>query len=150
MVFERIAKFISVGIINTLIDFLIYNVLTSKGVGLSRIKANVISTTIAMLFSFNFNKSLVFESTGGSIPLQAIAFVAVTAFGLYVLQNLVIYFLTHVWLAPVKLANQIVKRIGLRRLFSPDFVAKNSAKVAATVVSLTWNFLLYQNFVFTL
>lgn len=148
MLGTRIAKFGAVGIINTLIDFTIYNLLTSKRFKLSRIQANIISTTCAMIFSFFANQRFVFQAQGGNFWVQAISFYAVTAFGLYVLQNLVIHTLTKTWKTPVKLAVRIVHILKLNRIFSDDFVSKNTAKVFATVVSLTWNFILFQNVVF--
>jgi putative flippase GtrA len=150
MLVERILKFGAVGVLNTLIDFAIFNVLSSKRIGLSKIKANLISTTCAMIFSFFVNKSYVFGANGGNVSLQIAAFFVITAFGLYVLQNIVIFFLTEKWTFPGDLAFNIVKTLKLHKLLSKEFVMKNSAKVAATVVSLTWNYLLYQNIVFKL
>jgi putative flippase GtrA len=148
--FDKILKFGAVGVLNTLIDFAIFNVLSSRRVGLSKIQANLVSTTVAMTFSFFVNKSYVFGANGGNVSLQIAAFLAVTAFGLYVLQNIVIYALTEKWTWPGKTAFAIVKVIGLHKIFNQEFVMKNSAKIAATFVSLTWNYLLYQGVVFKL
>lgn len=150
MLGEQILKFVGIGIINTAIDFAIFNVLSSKRVGLSKIVSNLLSTTTAMIFSFFANKLIVFQADGGNLAFQSISFFATTAFGLYVLQNIVIWVLTEKWTWPVNTANRIVKLIGLSKVFSKEFVIKNSAKVAATVVSLTWNYLIYQGIVFKL
>ncbi|MFI5240204.1 MAG: GtrA family protein [Candidatus Saccharimonadia bacterium] len=143
-----LAKFVSVGAINTAIDFFIYNVLTTKTFHLGRISANFISTTIAMIFSFFANKHLVFGSNGGNLWVQIIGFYLVTAFGVYVLQNIVIYLLSSRYKQPAAIVNKLSKYLHLDHYLSTDFVSKNTAKLAATVVSLSWNFILYKKVVF--
>ena len=91
----RAGKFGVVGALNTLIDFVLYNVL-STFLKLTLVQANIISTTIAMIFSFTANKKLVFKSQGAVLK-QGILFFAVTAFGLYVLQTGTIKLLTDIW-----------------------------------------------------
>ena len=145
---NNLAKFGLVGILNTAVDFIIFNILTNKKIGWKKIPANLVSTTVAMIISFSLNRGFVFNATGGNIYLQSIEFFAVTAFGLYVLQSLVIYFLLTVWEWPVELAWKIVKLIKLDKYLSHDFVRKNSAKAAATLVSLTWNYLMFSFIVF--
>jgi putative flippase GtrA len=145
---QRIAKFGLIGILNTVIDFIIFNILSSKRIGWGKIAANIVSTSTAMIFSFVFNKSYVFGAQGGNVALQILEFFAVTMFGLYILQNLTIWFLTEVWTLIPDVSFKIVKLLHLAKIFKQDFVAKNSAKVIATLISLTWNFLLYSRLVF--
>lgn len=145
---NSLAKFGLVGILNTLIDFGIFNVLTSKKIGWKKIPANLASTTVAMIVSFSLNRGFVFHATSGNIYLQTAEFFAVTAFGLYVLQNIVIWFLLDVWEWPVELAWKIVQLVKLDKYMSHDFVRKNAAKAAATLVSLTWNYLMFSFIVF--
>ncbi len=144
----RVGKFAGVGVLNTLIDFAILNVLSSSYVGLSLIVANIISTSVAMVFSFFANKRVVFKQEHGNPLMQAVLFFAVTGFGLWVLQSGIIYVLTVAWVSPLKLAYSIVKAIGLGGIFSEAFVIKNGAKVFATLVSLTWNYIAYKKVVF--
>ncbi len=148
MLLERITKFGLIGILNTVIDFVLFNVLTSKKVGWGKITANTLSTTVAMIFSFFFNKTYVFGANGGNVSIQVAEFFLVTMVGLYVLQNLVIWFLTSIWTFLPELAFKIVSLLHLDKALKRDFVIKNSAKAAATVVSLTWNFVLYSKLVF--
>ncbi len=143
----RVGKFGVVGILNTLIDFTIYDVLHSR-LGLGLVQSNIFSTSAAMLFSFVANKQVVFEKRQGSVLRQAVIFFAITAFGLYVLQNGVILLLTGVWTGPVHLAVLISHSVGINRYVSDNFVINNSAKAAATVVSLTWNYIMYKKVVF--
>ena len=140
------SKFGAVGALNTIIDFLIYNVLSSA-VGLGLVQSNIISTTVAMIFSFTANRRVVFTDHSGSVHRQAFGFIAVTAFGMYVLQTGTIHILTDVWLWPLNLFVAIAHTLGITG--HDAFLVKNGAKAAATVVSLSWNFVMYKKVVFT-
>ncbi len=142
----RVGKFGIVGVLNTFIDFVIYNVLSSA-VGLTLVQSNIISTSIAMVFSFLANKHVVFKSDKGSSVKQAVLFFAVTAFGLYILQTGTIKLLTDVWLLPVTLGLALSHLLGITG--HDQFLAKNAAKAIATVVSLTWNYIMYKKVVFS-
>jgi hypothetical protein len=72
----------------------------------------------------------------------------VTAFGLYVIQNLVIHFLVVTWTAPVHLAIGFVGVIGLGKLVSDSVVITNTTKLVATAFSLVWNYIFYKKVVF--
>jgi putative flippase GtrA len=142
---KRVGKFGLVGIFNTLIDFFFFNVLSGPA-GLGLIQANIISTTIAMMFSFITNKKLVFKKHDGSAIKQALMFYAVTAFGLYVLQTGTIHLLTEVWTWPVQTAVSFANAVGFTG--HDQFVIKNFAKVCGTVLSLSWNYIMYKKVVF--
>lgn len=145
---KRVGKFGAVGLINTAIDLVLYNLLSSSAVGLSLIGANLISTTAAMIFSFFANQRFVFKPVHQSLGRQALTFFPITAFGLYVLQTGVIKLLTAYWTSPLHLVIIIVHAIGLSAIFKDDFVVKNGAKAAAILVSLTWNYIMYKKVVF--
>lgn len=145
---KRVGKFGIVGIINTVIDIGLYNVLSSKSIGLSLIGANIISTTAAMIFSFFANQRYVFQAQGKSVLRQALVFFPVTAVGLYVIQNGVIYFLTKTWTAPLDLGLSLAHAIGVSHILSDEFLFKNGAKAAATILSLCWNYIMYKKVVF--
>ena len=91
-----------------------------------------LSTSIAFLFSFFANKKYTFKTNGTNLVREMILFVVVTLTGLWVLQTLVIM-LTLPWLTAI--TNQ-------------TDVALLVAKLLATVVSMTWNYLLYTYIVF--
>jgi putative flippase GtrA len=116
-------------------------------VGLTLVQSNIISTTVSMIFSFNANKRLVFAKHGGSVVKQAVLFLAVTAFGLYILQTGTIWLLTDVWLGPVGLGVAAAHSLGI--IGHDQFLIKNGAKAIATVVSLTWNYIMYKKVVFS-
>lgn len=141
----RISRFGVVGIFNTLLDFAIFNALSSKMIGFSKLKANTVSTTVAMVFSFFVNRSFVFYGHGNEL-VQAALFFGVTAFGLYVLQNGVIYLLAERLKWPRRLAILLTRSRHIP--LESEFVLKNGAKLVGTIVSLTWNYLLYGRIVF--
>jgi putative flippase GtrA len=142
---KHASKFGIVGVLNTTIDFVIYNLLSSK-VGLGLIQSNIVSTTVAMTFSFWVNKKLVFKKHDGTVVHQMVLFLAVTMFGLYVLQNATIIFLTDIWHYPMLVLLDVVHVLGIHGF--DDFLVKNGAKAAATLVSLTWNYIMYKKVVF--
>ena len=140
----QIALFGLVGVANTALDFVIYNLLTRK---IPRIPANICSTSVAMAFSFTAN-FFVFQPHTFDAPGQATKFIIVTAVSLYVIQNVVIYLTTNVWMQPVRWANSATQKIQLASGWSEAFVSKNTVKLLATGCSLVWNFLWYRFYVY--
>ncbi|MGB1789009.1 MAG: GtrA family protein [Limisphaerales bacterium] len=140
----QIALFGLVGVANTALDFVIYNLLTRK---IPRIPANICSTSVAMAFSFTAN-FFVFQPHTFDAPGQATKFIIVTAVSLYVIQNVVIYLTTNVWMQPVRWANSATHKIQLASGWSEAFVSKNTVKLLATGCSLVWNFLWYRFYVY--
>ncbi|GAA1926649.1 GtrA family protein [Microbacterium aoyamense] len=125
---QRPWRFIVVGLANTAIDICLFLALT--WLNMAVIPANMISTTVALAFSFFVNRFYTFRAGPGMIG-QAVRFLVVTMFALWVLQPLVIWIVS-LWLVPLL----------------PEMWALLIAKLAATVVSLIWNYLLYSAFVF--
>ena len=117
-----------VGLANTIIDFGLLFALTAIGVAL--IPANMISTAVALTFSFFANRRFTFASSGGYL-WQSISFVVVTLIGLWALQPIVLLIGTNILTEPLGAA-----------------LALLVAKIVATVVSMTWNYLLYDRVVF--
>ena len=74
-------------------------------------------------------------------------FIAITMLGLYGLQNILIYFLTHGFTAPSDWCFSLLEWLS-SGTFSKEFVRLNFAKVIATIASLTWNYILYSRLVF--
>lgn len=120
-------RFGIIGGINTAIDFVLLFLL--HGFGLNPYVANIISTSIAFVFSFFANRTFTFRSRG-SIKKQLLPFLIVTIIGLWVIQPIII------WIILLPLGG-IDENIAL-------FVAK----IIATVASLLWNYLMYSRFVF--
>lgn len=125
---RRPLRFLAVGVANTAIDVAIFLGLT--GLSVPVIPANMISTSVALVFSFVANRAFTFRA-GSGVAGQALRFAIVTLIGLWVLQPLVI------WLVAASLAPVMTGTAALL-----------VAKLAATAVSLTWNYLLYGLVVF--
>ena len=126
----QVVRFIIVGLANTAIDFGL--LFTGKSLGLPIVIANVISTGAAFIFSFVANRKYTFKSTDSNVFREVVLFVIVTLFGLWVLQTLIIQLMFPL----------------VQSLVSKTDVALLIAKLIATVVSLTWNYLLYSRLVF--
>jgi putative flippase GtrA len=139
-----VIRFAVVGVINTALDFTALNVLVGIG-NLPIVAANIISTTAVMVFSYKANSKLVFTDgeRSHSQRKRAVLFIAGTLFGLYVLQTLCILFLTEWWTTPLATLSDVFSS-------SRDntFIFTNGAKLFATVVSMTWNYLFYKRVVF--
>lgn len=142
----QITKFVSVGVLNTLVDLGFFNIFR-RVKGISATVASYISTTIAMIGSYFLNKSWTFQANG-DVATQAFKFFATTILGLYVIHNGIVYLLTKKVLWPGKLALKIVRLFPFLAKLSDDFVTDNFAKVCAIAVTLVYNFLVYKFFVF--
>lgn len=144
---KRIGKFGLVGLINTGLDFSLLNILHFHA-HMSLIGANVISTTAAMIFSFFANRQVVFGASDHPWWQQAARFWAVTALGLYGLQNGIIWLLSH----PLHQLTNVAASLGQAltfHTFSKAFIVANGMKLVATAASLIWNYILYKRLVFT-
>jgi len=123
-------RYVIVGGFNTFLDFLILFILV--GFGLDKIPANYISTTVTMIISFFLNKSFTFESKDGNARKQFALFIIITASGLWIIQPIIITFVT--W--------------ALASLNLPAPVSLFIAKSVATVATLIWNYIWYSRAVF--
>lgn len=123
-------RFITVGLLNTIIDFGTYSGLIS--IGIPSVIANYPATTIAIIFSYFANKKYTFKDNNKKIPKQVALFLLVTLTGLWVIQPIIIVF---------------TESIAQQRL-NNMFIGSIAAKLIATAVSLTWNYLLYSRIVF--
>lgn len=140
-------RFVAVGIFNTILDFSILNILVFAG-GFNKIMANTISVSIAMAVSYLLNKYVVFRHKEEHRATKLVLFVIITAFGLFVLQNGIIYILVHLFTFPGNLATTILHGgLGLKNL-SDSFISLNIAKALATAVTLVWNYFMYKQLVF--
>lgn len=145
----QLSKFAIVGILNTLVDIIIFN-LIKKFTKIRTVWASYISSTIAMFNSYILNKYWTFESTqqGLTAAGEAAKFFVSTIIGIYVIHNGV------VWLASEKLTafGEFVYKIALKvpiaKRFSRDFIINNFAKICGIGSSMIWNFLLYKFWVF--
>ena len=127
---NKIIRFGIVGAINTALDFGLLLLFTH--LGLPKIVSNTLSTGMAFIFSFFANKKYAFRSSSGNVKREIALFTIVTLFGLWVLQNGVIWSISPLCAA----------------LLHNESFALLAAKLAGTIVSLTWNYLTYDILVF--
>ncbi|MFF2621519.1 GtrA family protein [Oerskovia jenensis] len=125
-----IARFASVGVVNTLVDFVIYVVLFAVGVPV--VVANAISTTAGMAVSFVGNRRFVFGRTDDR-RREILLFVVVCGLGIWVIQPVMIL---------------LVGEALSRTLDLPDVVVGATAKGVAILVAAVWNYFLYSRLVF--
>lgn len=128
----QIAKFGLVGVLNTVIDFGILNLLiTLTGIqaGFGIIPLNLASFTLATINSYFWSKYWVFV---GAKKSKFIIFLVVSVLGI-LLNTAVVFLLTTFVPPPVHMSAT---------------VWANVAKIVATLVSLVWNFLGYKLVVF--
>jgi putative flippase GtrA len=142
---RQAGRFGLVGLANTVIDFGAFSLLRLAGIPL--LAANLISTSLGMAFSFFANRKYVFAA-GGPWRTQAVLFFLGTAFSMYVLQTVVILGVTRMLPAPLDAAESIGRVVGLRSSAWAVLIRSNTAKLCATVVSMTWNFCFYRFAVF--
>ena len=127
---NKIIRFGIVGAINTALDFGLLLLFTH--LGLPKIVSNTLSTGMAFIFSFFANKKYTFRSSSSNVKREIALFTIVTLFGLWVLQNGVIWSISPLCAA----------------LLHNESFALLAAKLAGTIVSLTWNYLTYDILVF--
>lgn len=144
----RVIRFAAVGMVNTLVDFIVLNILVFS-VGLNKLPANMISVSVAITVSYLLNHSVVFRQVGEGRDhkRRIVLFIVITLTGAFIIQNLVIYLFAHVITFPAHILQSLTDALGLN--LSVAFVTLNTAKLAATICTMVWNYLLYRKYVFT-
>ena len=152
---QQIGKFAIVGVINTLVDVVILNILVFLGftaafviLNQQFLAANIISVAVAMINSFILNKQWTFRAEEGNIYLQIVKFLVVTIIGMFVIHQLIFNGIYYDLPLISEFAVSITHFLMLSGIFSDQFVALNFAKAIAIVASLIWNFIGYKFIVF--
>lgn len=145
---QQFLLFVVVGVLTTFIDFAVFNLLTGRKLRWRRIPANIVSVSVAMVWSFLANWFMVFQPEGNAWMERAGRFVVTTAFSAFVLQNLILYFTTNVWKWPVSITLVAVRRLRPLQRMDDDVIARNTCKVMAVSAGLIWNFCWYKFFVY--
>ena len=141
----QVFRFAIVGVSNFLVEFILFNLLIKFVPNVPVVWAGIISGTAAMINSFVFNKSFTFRAKNLS-TIKLILFFVLTAAGLYAIRPVIIYFFTKVWLWPSQVVYSITSFLKLP--LSQDFDVKNVALIAAILVVLVYNYLVYKYFIF--
>lgn len=129
-------RFAVVGVMNTGFDFILFNSLLIIFTGnhptrLEIVLFNSLSASVVAIFSFVLNRRYVFKAQH-TPHHYVVYFILITLIGLYVIQNAIIYLITH-------LAHNVID--------SP-ILAANIGKLFATGGSMLWNYLMYKHVVF--
>lgn len=144
---KRPLVFLAIGILNTLLDFAFYTLITQtvfKGVDLI-VTAGIVSGTFALLCAFTTH-SLITWSGRKKNKKTIIRFIVFTGFGLWVIRPILLA--TFILLTPVyDFAFAISTSLHLP--FSHSFIANTGAFGFMAVILLTYNYLVYDRFVFT-
>ena len=136
---HHLSIFLAIGIFNTLVDVAIFLGLRQLNVPI--LIANIISTSIALGGSYTLNKRFAFQTEGNakrSLPL----FIGVTLVGLWILQPIVIK------LVLTLLQTYELVQVATSLIAQPQRYFELIAKLAATPVTLVWNYFLYKKVVF--
>ena len=146
--FLQFAGFCCVGVFHTTLDFAVYNLLTRPPVSLSRIKANCVSTSLALGCSFAANYVIVFSPRTLQLPTRIIEHLIVTCFSSYVIQNLVIRLMSWEWVGLTRSLCARVRGWPLVTRYSGETIEKNLVKAFAVAAGMVWNFFWYKMVVF--
>lgn len=158
----QVGRFLVVGVINTIVDFGLLNILAITilpksatignfsllGLAISLnglIIAGIISGTVAMIVSFVLNANFTFRVRHVS-GKRTVYFFAITIFGLYMVRPIILKIMTDVWHWPAQFTYTVTRFLHLP--LSQSFDERNIALVAAILVVLVYNYLMYKWFVF--
>ena len=128
-------KFVIVGVANTAVDFGILNFLmatTEIYSGTSIFLLNSVSFIISVTHSYFWNKLWTFKVKKTEAAKEFLQFLIVSIIGLLI-NGSIVYMIT-TWLRPMFGLNEIIWA--------------NAGKIAATTISLVWNFIGYKFIVF--
>lgn len=130
---REIVLFVGVGILNTLVDFIVLNsliALTHRDSGLWLLVFNSLSFLAAVINSYVLNGRFTFRNSRQGSPWRFIWFVGVNAIGL------MINSLTVVLMSPL-----VSKELS-------TIAAINVSKALATLLSLSWNYFAIRRWIF--
>jgi putative flippase GtrA len=133
----KIFRFLCVGVINTVIDLTILNILAFI-FHIPALIANLFSASISISFSYFLNHHLVFRINEDHSVKKFVRFFAVTGFGILAIQSLVIYLVVHLLRAHRVSVKHFLSGIHLH--ISPQVFELNTGKIIAIIIAMAWNF----------
>lgn len=135
-------RFGLVGVGNTLLDFALFNLLAGR-CRWPKIRANLVSASVAMTFSFLANGHWVFPAHGGHPAERAVRFLAVTLTSGWLLQNVVLRLLdAGAWKLLTNLVGPTCPEAKVNLLH------RNLLKAAAVAAGMLCNYAGYRMWVF--
>lgn len=159
---RQVGRFAIVGVLNTIVDFAILNILVvtilPKTLVLGSVTifgtnytitglvlAGVISGTVSMINSFIFNSFYTFKARNVD-ALHAAYFFILTIIGVYIFRPILLKFFSDIWTWPVNFAYHMA--IFLHLPLNESFVVSNGALAATILFVLVYNYLAYKYIVF--
>jgi putative flippase GtrA len=144
---KRVISFGAVGIFNTLLNIIMFNIFVYIGfdVGLS----NFISICISIAIAFVLASTFVFNDRTNSKPSksQFFKFLAVNIFTLFIIHQIVLLYFAYVFTLPGTFVADVTLNYA-GDIFSRQFIEANTAKALAVVASMVVSYVLYDKFVF--
>lgn len=151
---HKVSLFAVVGIINTLVDIILLNILrvithTTTDQKGKLIVLNICSASTVALLSFYLNRKYVFKAHQTRNHMFG-PFLAITLSSIFVLQSLVIAFTLHSFDPLANVVMDLVQNLHIPffKDFSFNFYEANIAKVCATGASMVWNYVWYNKVIF--
>lgn len=133
---SRFMRFALVGIMGAVVDFGVFNLLTSAA-GLPAVLSSIISFLMAVVSNFLWNRYWTYpDSRSKALHHQVSQFILVSLAGLLIRTPL------FAWLEPnlIRAASSILKGMTSIRLLTPTLVGHNIALAIAVIVVMFWNF----------
>ncbi len=143
---KKLVRFACVGIFNTLFDLTILNLLVFFA-HVPTLIANLFSATISIVVSYFLNHHIVFRRTEPHEIKSFLKFFAVTGLSIVLVQDSIIFVVTHLLNHDSGLITSIDHTLGTTKL-TQKFVNLNFAKMLAVLGGMVWNFVLYRLVVF--
>jgi putative flippase GtrA len=144
---KKLARFLTVGVFNTLFDLTILNTLVFVG-HLPYLIANLMSASTSMTASYFLNHKVVFRSQESFSFRRFIHFFAVTGVGILGIQSLVIYVVKRI-LAPHHAAvSNLIHSLPVVHHLSDAAFDLNVGKILAVLIAMSWNFAIYHLVIF--
>lgn len=149
---HRVSLFAVVGLINTLTDIVLLNLLrvithTESAQTGKLIILNLFSASTVAILSFYLNRKYVFKA-GHVRNHMFLPFLLITLSSIFILQSLVIGFTLHNFDGLARFCMNIGSHLPVVGNFSFNFYEANIAKVFATSASMVWNYICYNRVVF--
>ena len=151
---HRVSLFAAVGVINTIVDIVLLNILrvathTTTDETSKLILLNLISASTVAIMSFYLNRRYVFKSEETKNRMF-LPFLAVTLSSIFILQSLVIGLALSAFDPIAKVFMELARdlHIPLLQDFTLNFYEANIAKICATGASMVWNYIWYNKVIF--
>jgi putative flippase GtrA len=144
---KEVGRFMLSGIYATSIDYVVLNI-GAVVIGMPLIIANTISATFASIFSYRYNKRVVFEGRMHGRKTSLLLYALVIGSGIIIIQGTIIHLVDATFADNfTDLIRPILDVIGLDRV--PDrAISINVSKVFASIVAAFWNYFLLRRYVF--